>query len=143
MDSGLRIGLPARGVYLPDLFHQALILTASPRRRALLPGIETGRTDAIEPAQRSHRERVLVVLDEGEDLRFRAEVNSMAFLKSHARASAARARFFILRSALSSAATSLSICTRLGHDHALARLLAPTRQHERVDVKRLGNILHC
>src|SRR5690554_2426967 len=28
----------------------------------------------------------------------------------------------------------------LGHDRALARKLAPTRQHERVDVKRLGDI---
>ena len=29
-----------------------------------------------------------------------------------------------------------------GHDRALARLFAPTRQHEGVDVKRMGNILH-
>src|SRR5690606_30795747 len=27
-----------------------------------------------------------------------------------------------------------------GHDLSLARQLAPTRQHERVDVKRLGNV---
>jgi hypothetical protein len=30
----------------------------------------------------------------------------------------------------------------LGHDQTLARLFAPTRQHERMDVKRGGNITH-
>jgi hypothetical protein len=34
--------------------------------------------------------RFLVVLDEGEDVAFRAEVNAMAFLKGHVRASVAR-----------------------------------------------------
>jgi hypothetical protein len=28
------------------------------------------------------------------------------------------------------------------HDHTLARLFAPTRQHERMDVKRLSNVTH-
>lgn len=31
----------------------------------------------------------------------------------------------------------------LGHDQPLARLLAPTRQHEGMDVKRLGDLLHA
>ena len=30
----------------------------------------------------------------------------------------------------------------LRHDPSLARLLAPTRQHERMDVKRLRDVLH-
>ena len=33
-------------------------------------------------------------------------------------------------------------CYTLGHDHTLARLFAPTRQHEWMDVKRVGNVTH-
>lgn len=47
------------------------------------------------------------------------------------------------RSAPSALQPRLFDCQALGHYHPPARHLAPTRQHERMDVKRIGHIAHA
>ena len=72
---GLATGLMDR----LNLVQQTGVLIGTSASRALSPSIITRRADTVEPAHRSHRERFLAVLDEGEDVPFRAEVNAMAF----------------------------------------------------------------
>src|SRR3546814_7912814 len=77
------------------------------------PFVLTRRTILVEPAHGSHRVGFLVVLDEGEDLFFRAEVNAMGFFK---RSCSSLSRSYLRctsRSSLSSAATALSTSTLL------------------------------
>ena len=50
-------------------------------RRSVSPGVVATGADAMQPTHRSHRVVFLVLVDEGEDVTLRCEVNAMAFFK--------------------------------------------------------------
>src|SRR6185369_2386478 len=81
MDSRAAVGGSASPMDGLNLLQQTGVLMGTLTDRALSPSVITRRTDPIETAHRSHRERFLAVLDEGKDVPFRAEVNAMAFFK--------------------------------------------------------------
>ena len=81
MNPRAAVGLPARGMRSLDFSYQPRVLDGSRTRIPATLGIVTTRTHAIESAHRPHREEFLVRFDEGKDVAFLAEVNSMAFFK--------------------------------------------------------------
>ena len=81
MHPGTAVGFPAVTVHLANLLKHTRILLRPLTDRTVAPRVEPARADAIHTAQASHGMEVLLVLDEGEDLAFRAEVNAIAFFK--------------------------------------------------------------
>jgi len=76
------IGIAAFGMHHADLGGKRLVLALALATLARAPGVETCPRYPIDPAHQ--REIVLspVYFDEGEDFRFRSEVNRMAFFRS-------------------------------------------------------------
>ena len=81
VDSRTALGPAAVGVHRPDLVHETGVLHRALARRPRHLGVVASGADPEHSAHHSHRVRFLVVLDEGEDVAFRAEVNAMAFFK--------------------------------------------------------------
>src|SRR5690606_20085058 len=72
------VGAAAVVMDCADLVGKHGILNGTLACRAGYPSVEACRADPEHSAHRPHRVRFLVVLDEGEDVAFRAEVNAMA-----------------------------------------------------------------
>ena len=75
------IGLAATFVNVADPGKQSVVFHLPTASRTPLPGIEAGAAHSIEPAHQPDRLLFFAVLDEGEDIAFRAEVKAMAFFK--------------------------------------------------------------
>ncbi|KOP26851.1 hypothetical protein AMR41_08170 [Hapalosiphon sp. MRB220] len=104
MHAGTAIGVPAGLMYPTNLLHQAGIFDLAVTARSPRPCVVAGGADPVETAHRPHRTGFLVVLDEGEDLAFRSEVNAIAFFKRSCSSLSCSYCRLILRSAFSSAA---------------------------------------
>src|SRR5690606_19727189 len=113
VDSRAAIGFAAVRVRRSDLVHEASVLNRTLARWPVHPGVVARGADPEHPAHRCHRVRFLVVLDEGEDVAFRAEVNAMAFFKRSCSSFRRSYCFLTWRSSLSSAATAGSTSTPL------------------------------
>jgi hypothetical protein len=76
------IGAAAFAVNRSDLAGERLVLALTLATLARAPGVKARTRNPIDPAHQ--RELVLrpVYFDEGEDFRFRSEVNRMAFFRS-------------------------------------------------------------
>src|SRR6185369_5632040 len=69
---------------IPSLFEYDPVLPHARPRRPSTPRIEPCPRDREEPAQPRHTERPVFLVDEREDVAFRAEVNRMSFLAARA-----------------------------------------------------------
>jgi hypothetical protein len=89
MDTRAAIRLPAFVVHPTDALKQPRILPIPRAGRPVAPRVIPARTDAVAPSQLPYWVLFLPT-DEGEDVDLGLEVNAIAFLKGHARPSAAR-----------------------------------------------------
>ena len=76
------VGLIARLVNRLDLLDQRCIAHRADTRQALAPGVVARCAHPVEPTHHFDRTHPFTVLDKGERVRFRAEVNAMAFFNS-------------------------------------------------------------
>ena len=80
MDTRAAVSLSAFVVHLANAFKQPRIVVRAYARTTIAPGVVATRTDTVQPAKQPHR-MMLLLVDEGEDVGFRAEVNAIAFFK--------------------------------------------------------------
>src|SRR5690606_13665031 len=113
MHTRAAVGPAAVPVDAADLLQQWLILQCALAGQSTNPRVITRSADTIKAAHHLHRAGFLVVLDEGEDLALRPEVNAMAFFKRSCSSLSCSYFRCISRSCLSSAAIALSTSTPL------------------------------
>jgi hypothetical protein len=82
MDAGTPVGSAALLEDDTHLFEYNPVLPHARTRRPPAPRIEPCPRDREEPTQTRHAERFVFLIDEREDVGFRAEVNRMSFFKS-------------------------------------------------------------
>src|SRR4030095_15545178 len=111
MDARAAIGLTAHCMLVAYLLHQQRIGLRTLTGWAIAPGVKAARTHPIQPTHHSDRVLRLAVPDEGKDVCFRLEVNSMAFFKRSCSIFRRSYSRLTLRNSFSSAATSLSTST--------------------------------
>ena len=81
MNARTSIGSMASFMDTADLRDELAVLQASSTGRSTSPSVIAGSAHAIEPTHHPDRLLFFAVIDEGEDLGFRAEVKAMAFFK--------------------------------------------------------------
>jgi hypothetical protein len=84
MDARAAIRPAAMGEDLADRHEQSAVLSTPRALGASPPRVVAGARDTVEPTEPGGRELVPLCVDEGEDLRLRAEQNRMAFLGARA-----------------------------------------------------------
>jgi hypothetical protein len=130
-----------------DLFEDDPVLPVSQTHQSLAPRVVAAARHAEQPTEPRHTEPLALVVDEREDVGFRAEVNRMTFFK-RACSSASRACARALeRLKAPHLPGGRGLLDRLRHrhpsaQHAIPRFLSPPGQHEGMDLERLGDGLH-
>jgi hypothetical protein len=81
MHARATVGLQALAMHPPDLVQQRRVVASTLAQRPIPPRVVAAGADALQATHRPHRDGFFVVVDEGEDVCLKAEVNAIAFFK--------------------------------------------------------------